>query len=70
MELNDFKSTCIRTTIRQYRMLRGYSQEYVAFHLDISQKAYSKLERGETRLTVDRLLKLCEIMGIEMASVV
>ncbi|MBK8502552.1 MAG: helix-turn-helix transcriptional regulator [Saprospiraceae bacterium] len=60
--------TCIQETIRQYRIVRGYSQEYVAHQLDISQKAYSKIERGETKLTIDRLLKLSRIMEIPRAA--
>lgn len=42
-------------TIRRLRHLRGYKQADMADRLGISTKAYSKLENGQTRLTVDRL---------------
>lgn len=48
--------------IKEIRKLKGYSHEYIAHELDISQVAYSKLEKNETKLTVERLYKLAEIM--------
>ena len=33
--------------------------------LGISQRAYSKLERGETRLTIERWLKLRRILEVD-----
>ena len=47
-------------------MIKGYSQEYMAFRLDISQNAYSKLERGETKLTVRRFYEIAEILEISI----
>ena len=48
--------------IKRIRKHKGYSHEYVAHQLDISQVAYSKLEKNETKLTVERLYKLAEIL--------
>ncbi len=48
--------------IREVRKQKGYSHEYIAHELDISQVAYSKLEKNETKLTVERLYKLAEIL--------
>jgi transcriptional regulator with XRE-family HTH domain len=50
------------TTIKETRKLKGYSQEYVAERLSISQSAYAKVESGETRLDFERLVKLSEIL--------
>ncbi|MNV83727.1 helix-turn-helix protein [compost metagenome] len=49
-------------------MIKGYSQEYMAFRLNISQNAYSKLERGETELTVRRFYEIAEILEISIDS--
>ncbi len=46
--------------IREIRKDRGYSHEYMAHLLDISQVAYSKIEKNETKLTVERLFKIAE----------
>ena len=48
--------------IKRIRKHKGYSHEYVAHELDISQVAYSKLEKNETKLSVERLYKLAEIL--------
>ena len=46
--------------IQEIRKQKGYSHEYIAQELEISQVAYTKLERNETKLTVERLYKISE----------
>ncbi len=53
--------------IKRIRQQKGYSHEYVAHKLSISQAAYSKLEKNETKLTVERLYKLVDILEIPIA---
>lgn len=55
----------IRKNIRKYRMLRGYSQEYMAHRLNISQFAYHKIESGRTTLKVSVLIKIGKILDID-----
>ncbi|MXV49937.1 helix-turn-helix domain-containing protein [Pedobacter sp. HMF7647] len=50
--------------IRIQRVIKQYSQEYVANCMDISQAAYSKIERGETELSVERLYEIAEILEV------
>ncbi len=50
--------------IRIRRITLGYSQESMAFELGISQAAYSNLERDETKLTVQRVFDIAEILKI------
>ncbi|RFZ91098.1 XRE family transcriptional regulator [Mucilaginibacter conchicola] len=50
--------------IRIQRLTRNYSQEYMAFMLDISQAAYSNLERDETEMTIKRIYEIAEILEI------
>ena len=59
--------------INKVRMLRegiGYSQEYVANKLDISQQAYSKLEKNPDSATLERLKQLSEVLGVSINSIV
>lgn len=42
--------------------MKNYSQEYMAFMLDISQAAYSNLERNETEMTIKRVFEIAEIL--------
>ncbi|MGP2550132.1 helix-turn-helix domain-containing protein [Mucilaginibacter rubeus] len=50
--------------IRLERLAKQYSQEYMAWSLDISQAAYSKVERDETELTIRRIYQIAEILEI------
>lgn len=48
--------------IKEYRKKKGFSHENMAEELHISQAAYSKIEKNETKLTVDRLYQIAEIL--------
>jgi transcriptional regulator with XRE-family HTH domain len=50
--------------MRVLREVNGYTQEYIASELGINQNTYSKLESGQTRLTVDRVKKLAELYNV------
>lgn len=50
--------------IKQLRELKNFTQEYMAGHLGISTRAYSKIETGETQLTVNRLNEISAVLGI------
>ncbi len=55
------------------RMLRegiGFSQEYVANKLNITQQAYSKLEKNPDSATLERLNQLSEVLGVKINSIV
>jgi transcriptional regulator with XRE-family HTH domain len=56
--------------IRKFRLEKGYSQEYMAHQLDISQNAYSKLERGSTRLTLDKLEQIAGALGVSYQEII
>jgi transcriptional regulator with XRE-family HTH domain len=48
--------------IKEHRKKKGLSHENMADELHISQAAYSKIEKNETKLTVDRLYQIAEIL--------
>lgn len=50
--------------IRKIRESKDFTQEYMAQQLNISQNVYSKLERGEIKITTDRLTLISEILQI------
>lgn len=52
--------------IKNYRLQMGYSQEKIAEKLNISQSAYAKLEKGVTRLDLERLYQICSILDIDL----
>ncbi|SDG47870.1 helix-turn-helix domain-containing protein [Psychroflexus sediminis] len=52
--------------IERVRKNKYYSHDYMAICLDISQAAYSKIERNQTKLSVERLFKIAEILEVEL----
>jgi transcriptional regulator with XRE-family HTH domain len=52
--------------LRLIRVSKGMSQENVAKALDITVGAYSKIERGVTKLSLNRLDDLSKIFDIEL----
>jgi len=51
--------------LKQLRELKNFTQEYVAQQLGLSTRAYSKIETGETQLTINRLNEISSILGID-----
>lgn len=49
--------------IRKLREKKGFSQEYVAQELGINQSTYGKIERENTKISIDRLMKISEILN-------
>lgn len=55
--------------IKKIREDKGLSQEYMAMKLGISQSTYTKVERGEVNLYLDRLLKIIKIFDVGLAKI-
>ena len=60
----------IAANIRHKREYRNYTQEYLALKLNISQNAYSKIELGYTKITVERLFQIADILEFEVAELI
>lgn len=56
----------INTRIRQTRLLKGYSQEYMAYRLNISQQSYSRMESGRQDLKIMQLETIAEVLEIPL----
>jgi transcriptional regulator with XRE-family HTH domain len=63
----NFKVKAIAATIRKKREAKNYTQEYLAYKLNISQNAYSKIELGYTKITVERLFQIADVLEINAA---
>jgi transcriptional regulator with XRE-family HTH domain len=51
--------------IRKVRELKGYSQEYMSEKLNLSQRAYSKIEREEIKLDWQRIIDIAGILELD-----
>jgi transcriptional regulator with XRE-family HTH domain len=56
--LIDTMSENIYKTIREIRLQKGLTQQYMADKIGISQNNYGKLERGLIQLTLERLIEI------------
>ncbi|UCS93863.1 helix-turn-helix domain-containing protein [Echinicola marina] len=48
-----------------FRKLRGHKAMELAFHLGISEAAYTKYERGETKITVDLIKRYADYVQVD-----
>ncbi len=55
--------------LKSARNEKGYSQEYVAEKLKISQKSYCKIENGCTNLSVTRLIQIAYILNLDLSGI-
>ena len=65
-KFTDFNS--IADLVKKTRYEKNYSQDHIAKKLGITQKAYSKIENNETKLNVDTLTQIAEILEVDVAS--
>lgn len=68
MEEQDIQTALINiiSKISEKRKQKGYSVENMAHELRLSNSAYNKIERGDTKLTVERLLQIHTILDISL----
>lgn len=64
------KVKAVAINIRRKRETLNYTQEYLAAKLDISQNAYSKIELGYTKITVERLFQIADILETNLTDLI
>lgn len=61
------KESVILAEVRRHRTEKGISQQQLAEKIGISQQAYMKVENGRTKLTVPVLLKIADVLEMDLA---
>ncbi len=59
----------ISTHLRKYRIDNGYSQEYVAEIIQVSQKTYSNMENDKSAVTIEIIKQLIDLYHIDVSSI-
>ncbi|MCE2963535.1 MAG: helix-turn-helix domain-containing protein [Chitinophagales bacterium] len=60
----------ILDNIKEWReRKKQYSQAYLGQRMGITQKAYSKIETGETKLTVLHLIQISDVLEVELREI-
>jgi len=52
--------------IRDLRIIKGYSQEYIANQLSISQKTISRIEQDGENISLKKLMRIAELLELEL----
>lgn len=61
-----YNSKTLADNIRKARRYRNYSQDYLAYKLNMSQNGYSKIELGQTALSVEKLLIIAQVLEVDI----
>ena len=64
--INNTSVITVLAKIKSERIIKNYTQAYVANKLGISQNAYSKIESGASKLSVSTLFSLSYIFDIDV----
>jgi len=56
----------VNTKIRHIRKLKGFTQNYLATELGVSQRAYSKIELNETKLNWKKMNQIASILNVSV----
>ena len=59
----------VAANIKRLRELKGITREAMAAELDLSLSGYSKIERGESEISVSKLFKISEILEVEVPKI-
>ena len=60
----------VNEKIRMLRELNQWSQEEMAERLGMSHNGYAKIERGETKLYLEKLNQIAQVFNIDLSELV
>ena len=64
------KAKAISANIRKIREYKDYTQDYLAAKLNISENAYSKIELGYSKVTLERLFLISFVLEVNPADLI
>ncbi|MHA4896441.1 helix-turn-helix domain-containing protein [Pedobacter sp. PWIIR3] len=63
-------ATKVISNIRKIRHFKNYSQDYIAAKLNISQNAYSKIELGYSKISLERFFQIADVLEVEESQLI
>jgi transcriptional regulator with XRE-family HTH domain len=66
---NPMKNKELLLLIKNQRKVKGLSQTDMAKQLNIVLKTYQNIESGVTRLDIDRLMQIAQLIDLDLAAV-
>lgn len=56
----------VLSKVKARRLFKNYNQVHLAKKLNITQHGYSKLESGESVVTIEKLFIISEVLGVDI----
>ena len=63
-------TSSIKSKIKSIRELKNYTQEYMADQLGVTQAGYSKIEKGKTSLSYEKLVEIGKILDVSVEDII
>lgn len=60
----------MKYTLKQWRQLKGYTQEEMAKKLDVSTVSLSKWENGQVSPRMKYIQKMADIFGVDVTDII
>lgn len=61
-----YNAKAVATNVRNARLFRNYSQDYLGYKLGISQNGYSKIELGQSEISLRRIVDIAAILEVDV----
>ena len=68
--MNEKVMVQVHENIKKYRKLNNMTQEKLAAALEMDTQYYAQLERGERKFSLDRIIKICSILHVNIEDIV
>ena len=59
-----------RNKIKRLRTQAKLTQDYMAQRLHIDRSAYSRLETGDTKIDIERVIEIAKIIGVPITEII
>lgn len=56
-------------SIKKLRELKNFTQQHMAAELDLSVSGYGKIERDETDVSLSKLERIAELLGVDINTI-
>lgn len=56
--------------IKKLRDAKGYSQQFMAINLGITQSAYCKIEKNGNKMKIEQLVKIAAILEVDVSELI
>ena len=63
------ETTKIGNKIKKIRELKSFTQEHMATELNMSQAGYSKIENGETDVSLSKIESIAKVLGVSLNTI-